>query len=119
MILAHPERVESLIVQDAVAHNEGLGEKWKTRRAFGLIARPTKELFVRICYRWLRRERDTSETIRMSNVTTLIFGRMSFTSSISPARLTFKAIYSTTIAPTSTPIPSGKPENRPTFSENL
>ncbi len=34
MILAHPERVESLIVQDAVAHNEGLGEKWKTRRAF-------------------------------------------------------------------------------------
>jgi len=34
MILAHPERVEALIVQDAVAHNEGLGEKWKTRRAF-------------------------------------------------------------------------------------
>ena len=34
MILAHPERVESLIVQDAVAHNTGLGEKWKTRRAF-------------------------------------------------------------------------------------
>ena len=34
MILAHPERVESLIIQDAVAHNEGLGEKWKTRRAF-------------------------------------------------------------------------------------
>ena len=34
IILAHPERVESLIIQDAVAHNEGLGEKWKTRRAF-------------------------------------------------------------------------------------
>ena len=34
MVLAHPERVEALIVQDAVAHNEGLGEKWKTRRAF-------------------------------------------------------------------------------------
>ena len=34
MILAHPERVESLIVQDAVAHNTGLGDKWKTRRAF-------------------------------------------------------------------------------------
>jgi pimeloyl-ACP methyl ester carboxylesterase len=34
MILAHPERVEALIVQDAVAHNTGLGEKWKTRRAF-------------------------------------------------------------------------------------
>jgi pimeloyl-ACP methyl ester carboxylesterase len=34
MILAHPERVEALIVQDAVAHNDGLGANWKTRRAF-------------------------------------------------------------------------------------
>jgi pimeloyl-ACP methyl ester carboxylesterase len=32
--LAHPERVEALIVQDGVAHNEGLGPNWKTRRAF-------------------------------------------------------------------------------------
>jgi pimeloyl-ACP methyl ester carboxylesterase len=34
MALAHPERVEALIVQDAVAHNEGLGANWKTRRTF-------------------------------------------------------------------------------------
>jgi len=34
MALAHPERIEALIVQDAVAHNEGLGAKWKPRRAF-------------------------------------------------------------------------------------
>jgi pimeloyl-ACP methyl ester carboxylesterase len=34
MVLTHPERVQALIVQDAVAHNEGLGENWKTRRAF-------------------------------------------------------------------------------------
>src|SRR5208282_5129448 len=34
MILAHPDRIESLIVQDAVAHNEGLGALWKTRRAY-------------------------------------------------------------------------------------
>ncbi len=34
MILAHPERAQALIVQDAVAHNTGLGEIWKTRRAF-------------------------------------------------------------------------------------
>jgi pimeloyl-ACP methyl ester carboxylesterase len=34
MILAHPERVGRLIVQDAVAHKEGLGANWKTRRAF-------------------------------------------------------------------------------------
>jgi pimeloyl-ACP methyl ester carboxylesterase len=34
MALAHPDRVEALIIQDAVAHNEGLGANWKTRRAF-------------------------------------------------------------------------------------
>lgn len=34
MALAHPERVAALIVQNAVAHNEGLGENWKSRRAF-------------------------------------------------------------------------------------
>jgi len=34
MALEHPERVQALIVQDAVAHNEGLGANWKTRRAF-------------------------------------------------------------------------------------
>ena len=34
MALAHPDRVEALIVQDAVAHNEGLGRNWGPRRAF-------------------------------------------------------------------------------------
>jgi pimeloyl-ACP methyl ester carboxylesterase len=34
MALAHPERVTALIVQDAVAHNEGLGANWATRRTF-------------------------------------------------------------------------------------
>lgn len=34
MVLRHPERVHALIVQDAVAHNEGLGANWVTRRAF-------------------------------------------------------------------------------------
>jgi pimeloyl-ACP methyl ester carboxylesterase len=34
MALKHPEQVEALIVQNAVAHNEGLGAIWKPRRAF-------------------------------------------------------------------------------------
>jgi pimeloyl-ACP methyl ester carboxylesterase/maleate cis-trans isomerase len=34
LALAHPERVQALIVQNAVAHNEGLGAIWATRRAF-------------------------------------------------------------------------------------
>jgi pimeloyl-ACP methyl ester carboxylesterase len=32
--MAHPGRIEALIVQNAVAHNEGLGAIWKSRRAF-------------------------------------------------------------------------------------
>ena len=34
MALRHQERIDALIVQDAVAHNEGLGVNWATRRAF-------------------------------------------------------------------------------------
>jgi pimeloyl-ACP methyl ester carboxylesterase len=34
MALAHPDRAEALIVQDAVAHDTGLGANWATRRAF-------------------------------------------------------------------------------------
>jgi pimeloyl-ACP methyl ester carboxylesterase len=34
MASACPDRIDALIVQDAVAHNDGLGENWKTRRAF-------------------------------------------------------------------------------------
>jgi pimeloyl-ACP methyl ester carboxylesterase len=34
MTLAHPQRIEALIVQNAVAHNEGLGAIWKPRRAY-------------------------------------------------------------------------------------
>jgi len=34
MALAHPDRIEALIIQDAVAHNGGLGANWKLRRAF-------------------------------------------------------------------------------------
>src|SRR6202047_3087442 len=42
MALARPERVQALIVQDAVAHDEGLGANWATRRAFWLD-RPAHE----------------------------------------------------------------------------
>jgi len=34
MALSHPERINALVVQNAVAHNEGLGAIWKARRAF-------------------------------------------------------------------------------------
>jgi len=41
MVPAHSERVAGLTVQNAVAHNEGLGANWKTHRAlFGPIVAP-------------------------------------------------------------------------------
>src|ERR1700681_1749370 len=46
MALAHHDRIEALIVQDAVAHNEGLGANWKPRRAFW-ADRPANESALR------------------------------------------------------------------------
>lgn len=34
LALAHPERIQGLIIQAAVAHDTGLGANWQTRRAF-------------------------------------------------------------------------------------
>jgi len=34
LAIAHPERVESIIIQNAVAHEDGLGPQWAARRAF-------------------------------------------------------------------------------------
>jgi pimeloyl-ACP methyl ester carboxylesterase len=34
MLLAHPDRADGLIIQDAVAHDTGLGANWQPRRAF-------------------------------------------------------------------------------------
>jgi pimeloyl-ACP methyl ester carboxylesterase len=46
LALAHPERVQALVVQNAVAHNEGLGAIWATRRAFW-VDRPAHEAALR------------------------------------------------------------------------
>jgi pimeloyl-ACP methyl ester carboxylesterase len=34
LALAHPERVEALVLQNAVAHEDGLGPLWQTRREY-------------------------------------------------------------------------------------
>ncbi len=34
LAVAHPERVRAIIVQNAVAHEDGLGPAWDIRRAF-------------------------------------------------------------------------------------
>ncbi len=109
MALAHPDRIEALIVQDAVAHNEGLGANWKTRRAFWADrAANESALRTKSPVAGRRRGRAMSETIPTWNAMTLISGRTNLLFSISPARPRFKATSSTTTAPTSTPIPNGR-----------
>ena len=108
MALVHPERVEALIVQDAVAHNEGLGANWKTRREF-----------------W--KDRTANETALRANLLSLPTTRTRHVGSDpnverydpdlwtdefyflnQPARPTFKAICSTITARTSRLILSGR-----------
>jgi pimeloyl-ACP methyl ester carboxylesterase len=76
MLLAHAERVDALIVQDAVAHNEGLGANWKTRRAFWADRTANERACAQICSRWPLHALVTLETIRMWNATTPISGLM-------------------------------------------
>ena len=95
MALAHPERIEALIVQDAVAHNEGLGANWKPRRAF-----------------WADREalESTLRTnlLSLQTTRTRISGPMNLPFSASRAKPTSRAISFMTTAPTSRRIQSGK-----------
>lgn len=46
LALAHPERVQALVVQNAVAHDEGLGPLWTARRAYW-ADRPANEAALR------------------------------------------------------------------------
>ena len=74
MALAHPDRVEALIVQDAVAHNDGLGANWKTRRPSGRTAPHTRPRCGPTCSRWQRREHGTSAMTRIPRNTIPICG---------------------------------------------
>jgi pimeloyl-ACP methyl ester carboxylesterase len=47
MAVTHPDRIEALIVQNAVAHDEGLGANWEVRRDFW-IDRAANECSLRI-----------------------------------------------------------------------
>jgi pimeloyl-ACP methyl ester carboxylesterase len=63
MALAHPDRVQALIVQDAVAHNEGLGRIGRRAELSGSIAPPMRARSARICCRCRPRVRATWGTI--------------------------------------------------------
>ena len=91
-----------------MAHNEGLGVNWKTRRAFWADRAPNESALRTIFSPWLRRVRAMSEAIPMSIAITRICGPMNSIFSVSPARPRFKATYSMTTELMSTPIRSGK-----------
>ena len=109
MALAHPERIEALIVQDAVAHNEGLGANWKTRRAFW-ADRAANESALRTNLLSLATTR-TRHVGNDPNVERhdpdLWTDEFAFLES-ARAGARFKATSSTTIAPMWTPTRSGK-----------
>jgi pimeloyl-ACP methyl ester carboxylesterase len=98
MVLAHPDRIESLLVQDAVAHNEGLGANWKTRRAFWVDRAANESALRTISCHCRPHAPAMSETIPTSNAMTRICGPTNFIFSTSPAKPTFKATSSTTTA---------------------
>ena len=45
LALAHPERVEALIIQNAVAHEDGLGPLWQKRREYWANRGPNEAAF--------------------------------------------------------------------------
>jgi pimeloyl-ACP methyl ester carboxylesterase len=108
MALAHPDRIESLIVQNAVAHNDGLGAIWKTRRAFW-ADRAANEIALRTNLLSLATTRVRIwGAILRSSAMIRISGPMNSLFWDSPGRATFKATCSTTTALMSTPILSGR-----------
>jgi pimeloyl-ACP methyl ester carboxylesterase len=109
MILAHPERAEALIVQDAVAQTKAWAQIGRRAAPTGPIAPPMKARCAPISFRSRRPARAMSATIPTSNATTRISGPMNIIFSTSPVRRTFKATSSTTTARMLRIIPSGKP----------
>jgi pimeloyl-ACP methyl ester carboxylesterase len=99
MALVHPDRIVALVVQDAVAHNEGLEANWQPRRAFWAYRAVNESALRKISSRCLRRGRAMSGTIPMRNAMPRISGPMNLPCSTSRARPTFKATSSTTIEP--------------------
>jgi pimeloyl-ACP methyl ester carboxylesterase len=80
MALAHPEKIQAMIIQNAVSHEEGLSPLWAVRRTFGRIEPLTKPKFEPICYHLRQQGRDTSEHLPTAHNTIPISGSMSITS---------------------------------------
>jgi len=76
LALTHPERVEAIVIQNTVAHEEGLGPLWDKRRAFW-ADRKAHEAALRISYRLRQPDSGTWEATPTRPRTTPISGRTS------------------------------------------
>ncbi len=100
---AHSERVESMIIQNAVAHNEGLGEIWSARRAFWIDRKSNEDaLRENLLSLVTTRTRHVGSDPRIDDMTP-IFGLMNSHSLTGRARRTSNPNSSTTIVPTLPP----------------
>jgi pimeloyl-ACP methyl ester carboxylesterase len=75
--LAHPERVAALIIQNAVAHEDGLGPLWRTRRQYWANRAPNETV---LRENFLSFEATRQRHVgfnRMSKPSIRIFGQMS------------------------------------------
>jgi pimeloyl-ACP methyl ester carboxylesterase len=61
LALAHPDRLAALVIQNAVAHDVGLGPLWQTRRDFWLTRLQTNPLFDQTSCPSMPPANDTSE----------------------------------------------------------
>jgi len=86
MALAHPERVKTLIVQDALLTMRAWSELGDTPRVLGRSWRPMKTNCERTFSPLLSRKHATSETIPMLNSTTLILWTDEYAFLNSPVR---------------------------------
>ncbi len=107
MALAHPERVETLIVQDAVAHNEGLGANWNARRAFWADRAANESALRENLLSLATTKTRHIGSDRIQSATTRFYGPTNSRSSASQARQRFRAIFFTTIETTSSHTPGG------------
>jgi pimeloyl-ACP methyl ester carboxylesterase len=100
MALTHPERVQALIVQDAVAHNEGGLERiGKLDESFGQTRRPTRVRFASTSSRFPPRVPATWAATPMSSAMITTCGPTSLPSSTSLVSSTFRRSCFTTTAP--------------------
>ena len=108
LAIAYPERLEALIVQNAVAHEDGLGPLWKTRREFW-ADRETHEAALRENFFSFAatRQRHVGTSPNAENYDPDLWTD-EFAFLAGPASRTSRPICSTTTAPTSRATPPGR-----------